>query len=61
MAQVVEHILGKDEVGSSSLPSSSKKSPEFMRISGFFFFLFYGLNSGLGVYLGCIFANGGKT
>ena len=23
MAQVVEHILGKDEVGSSSLPSSS--------------------------------------
>ena len=25
MAQVVEHILGKDEVGSSSLPSSSKK------------------------------------
>ena len=26
MAQVVEHILGKDEVGSSSLPNSSKKS-----------------------------------
>ncbi len=25
MAQVVEHILGKDEVGSSSLPSSSKE------------------------------------
>ena len=25
MAQVVEHILGKDEVGSSSLPISSKK------------------------------------
>ena len=25
MAQVVEHILGKDEVGSSNLPSSSKK------------------------------------
>ncbi len=25
MAQVVERILGKDEVGSSSLPSSSKK------------------------------------
>ena len=24
MAQVVEHILGKDEVGSSSLPNSSK-------------------------------------
>lgn len=23
MAQLVEHILGKDEVGSSSLPSSS--------------------------------------
>ncbi len=26
MAQVVEHILGKDEVGSSSLPNSSKKA-----------------------------------
>ncbi len=25
MAQVVEHILGKDEVGSSSLPNSSRK------------------------------------
>ena len=24
MAQVVEHILGKDEVGSSSLPNSSR-------------------------------------
>ena len=29
MAQVVEHILGKDEVGSSSLPNSSKKSSFF--------------------------------
>ena len=29
MAQVVEHILGKDEVGSSSLPSSSKKAKSF--------------------------------
>ena len=28
MAQVVEHVLGKDEVGSSSLPSSSKKKRE---------------------------------
>lgn len=26
MAQMVERVLGKDEVGSSSLPSSSKKS-----------------------------------
>ncbi len=25
MAQVVEHILGKDEVGSSSLPNSSRR------------------------------------
>ncbi len=31
MAQVVEHILGKDEVGSSSLPSSSKKKKHFVR------------------------------
>ena len=29
MAQVVEHILGKDEVGSSSLPNSSKKFQVF--------------------------------
>ncbi len=28
MAQVVEHILGKDEVGSSSLPNSSKTRPK---------------------------------
>ena len=28
MAQVVEHILGKDEVGSSSLPSSSRKASQ---------------------------------
>ncbi len=26
MAQVVEHILGKDEVGGSSPPSSSRKN-----------------------------------
>ena len=26
MAQSVERVLGKDEVGSSNLPSSSKKS-----------------------------------
>ena len=34
MAQVVEHILGKDEVGSSSLPNSSKNP--FSYESGFF-------------------------
>ena len=36
MAQVVEHILGKDEVGSSSLPNSSKKSMSFLGL-GFFY------------------------
>ncbi len=28
MAQVVEHVLGKDEVTSSNLVSSSNKSPQ---------------------------------
>ncbi len=37
MAQVVEHILGKDEVGSSSLPNSSKNPSE--KLGGFFYFL----------------------
>ena len=27
MAQSVERVLGKDEVGSSNLPSSSKETP----------------------------------
>ena len=35
MAQVVEHILGKDEVGSSSLPSSS--NPLKLKVSRGFF------------------------
>ena len=39
MAQVVERILGKDEVGSSSLPSSSKKDG-FLTV----FFYFFGGN-----------------
>ena len=35
VAQSVEHILGKDEVGSSNLLNSSK-NPE-TKVSGFFF------------------------
>ncbi len=35
MAQVVERILGKDEVGSSSLPSSSISGEH--QFSGYFF------------------------
>ena len=38
MAQLVEHILGKDEVPSSNLGSSSKKKS---RVSGFFFLVFF--------------------
>ncbi len=34
MAQVVEHILGKDEVGGSSPPSSS--NPLELKVSGDF-------------------------
>jgi hypothetical protein len=37
MAQSVERVLGKDEVTSSNLVSSSKKSPEIARFQGFFF------------------------
>jgi hypothetical protein len=44
MAQVVEHILGKDEVtGSSPVISSTIKTPKthiFMRISGLFLYYF---------------------
>ena len=36
MAQVVEHVLGKDEVTSSNLVSSSKEKPERRSRSGFF-------------------------
>ena len=42
MAQVVEHILGKDEVGSSSLPSSSKEKALALQVP----FLLY-------AYCGC--------
>ncbi len=35
MAQVVERILGKDEVGSSSLPSSSNSGEQ--KFPGFLF------------------------
>ena len=35
MAQVAEHILGKDEVTSSNLVSSSIKIPEIKRFRGF--------------------------
>ena len=38
MAQVVEHILGKDEVGSSSLPSSSR-NPVCIVQTGFLLFI----------------------
>ena len=37
MAQSVERVLGKDEVTSSNLVSSSKKSPEIARFQDFFF------------------------
>ena len=36
MAQVVEHILGKDEVTSSNLVSSSKKKDTRKRVFSFF-------------------------
>ena len=42
MAQVVEHVLGKDEVTSSNLVSSSKKSalnPDIMGFKALFYFL----------------------
>ena len=38
IAQSVERILGKDEVASSNLASSSKKTPKF-RLRSFFFVL----------------------
>ena len=43
MAQVVEHILGKDEVGSSSLPNSSKKKKD-MQESVFLFYFYNAIN-----------------
>ena len=36
IAQSVERILGKDEVGSSNLPSSSKKPLKSLDLGGFF-------------------------
>ncbi len=41
MAQVVEHILGKDEVGSSSLPSSSKEKALALQVL-FLLYAYYG-------------------
>ena len=38
IAQSVERILGKDEVASSNLASSSKKSLEPLRVLGFLLF-----------------------
>ena len=38
IAQSVERILGKDEVGSSNLPSSSTKIPEIFMVFGIFLF-----------------------
>lgn len=38
IAQSVERILGKDEVASSNLASSSKKALEPQRFWGFWFF-----------------------
>ena len=37
MAQSVEHVLGKDGVGSSNLPSSSRKTAQNGRFSFVFF------------------------
>ena len=37
VAQSVERILGKDEVTSSNLVSSSMRNPETAMVSGFFF------------------------
>ena len=44
MAQMVEHILGKDEVGGSNPPSSSRKTPEIFgfRVFSFAFATFTG-------------------
>lgn len=41
VAQSVEHILGKDEVGSSNLLNSSKNPETF--VSGFFFAHIYSI------------------
>ena len=38
IAQQVERILGKDEVSSSNLDSSSTKKPETTTVSGFLVF-----------------------
>lgn len=45
MAQVVEHILGKDEVTGSTPVISSMKSLEIKRFRGFSYFLFFGFVS----------------
>ena len=38
MAQVAEHVLGKDEVTGSNPVNSSKENPMNARFVGFFFF-----------------------
>ena len=39
VAQSVERVIGNDEVGSSNLPSSSRKILEISRFRGFFLFV----------------------
>lgn len=46
MAQSVEHVLGKDGVGSSNLPSSSRKTAQNGRFS-FVFYCFLAGKNGL--------------
>ena len=52
VAQSVERILGKDEVGSSNLPSSSTKSPVTAMVAGLLilsaFYIFWVLGVNLG-------------
>ena len=38
IAQMVEHVIGNDEVSSSNLLSSSKKKRQFTQVSWRFFF-----------------------
>ena len=40
IAQMVEHVIGNDEVSSSNLLSSSKKKRQFTQVSWRFFSLF---------------------
>ena len=47
MAQAVERILGKDEVSSSNLDSSSTKNPHRLRSAGIFRFVSFSVKCGL--------------